>query len=435
MFGRSAALIGAALLACTPLLASEAHQAKTDAVLLACAVAAQGALARFYLAARRGHPAPGWRMALLFWVAQVAAILVKGPIVPMVSALTIAALAVADRRARQPWRWLRGLRPMPGVALVIVLVAPWAIAVSIATQGQFIAQAAGHDFLAKLTGGQESHAAPPGAYLLLATATLWPASVFIVPGFVRAIRGRAEAAFRFCLAWAVPAWIVFELVPTKLPHYVLPLVPALTLLAGACVAGDDALFRRGWVRLYALVCGLVGVALAVAGVIAPIEFGQGFAFVSVPMALAALAGGIAPAVLIQRGRVRAAAGAALVATALAFAFLFGGVMPDLDKLWVSPRVASLVPPAHPVAAAGFHEPSLVFALGTATKLTDGAGAADFLSAIPGAVAVVEAAAEPSFQARLVASGHSGHKLGEVDGFNYTRGRPAALSVWMLGDAP
>ncbi len=52
LFGRQVALLGAALLASSLMLVSEAHQAKTDAIMLACTVAAQGALARVYLGAK-----------------------------------------------------------------------------------------------------------------------------------------------------------------------------------------------------------------------------------------------------------------------------------------------------------------------------------------------------------------------------------------------
>ena len=34
----------------------------------------------------------------------------------------------------------------------------------------------------------------------------------------------------FALAWIVPSWIVFEAVPTKLPHYVMPLYPAIAIV-------------------------------------------------------------------------------------------------------------------------------------------------------------------------------------------------------------
>src|SRR5579859_817082 len=91
---RKAALIGAGLLASCFLLVSEAHQAKTDAVQLASVVAAQGALGLFYL---RRDTRPGWGPAMIFWLAQAVGILIKGPVVPMISLLTIASLSIADR--------------------------------------------------------------------------------------------------------------------------------------------------------------------------------------------------------------------------------------------------------------------------------------------------------------------------------------------------
>ena len=431
LVGAPAALIGAALLAVTPLAVSEAHQAKTDALLLACVVIGQGALAKFYLAARRKDVTPGWGTALVFWLAQAAAILTKGPILPMVSVLTIVALLIADRRVAHGWAWLKGLRPLPGIVLVIVLVAPWAIAVSVATQGQFITQAVGTDLFSKLIGAQEAHAAPPGTYLLSATATLWPGAMFILPALVRGIGHRTEPALRFCLAWAIPAWIVFEIVPTKLPHYVLPAVPALALMAGAAVIAHDLSLQRLWPRVYAGLCALLGVAVAIAVIVAPIRFGQGFAWPSIVCAVAALYTGLTPASLLLRGRMTEAVGVAIVGAAVTLAFLFGGVIPELTQLWVADRVAQLVPPGAPAVATGFREPSLVFRLGTHTKLADGAGAAAFLGDTPNAVAVVDAADQPAFAKRLADDGLKAQSLGVVDGLNYSRGKPTHLEVWTL----
>ena len=67
---------------------AEAHIAKTDAVLLAAIVAAQGALGLAYVRARDGRPV-GAGIAMLFWAAEIAAILLKGPVAP--------ALALVDR--------------------------------------------------------------------------------------------------------------------------------------------------------------------------------------------------------------------------------------------------------------------------------------------------------------------------------------------------
>ena len=75
--------------------------------------------------------------------------------------------------------------------------------------------------------------------------------------------------------------------------------------------------------------------------------------------------------------------------------------------------------AQPVAAAaGYHEPSLVFLAGTATRLTDGAGAAEFLRGGECRFAFVEARQERSFAQRA-----------EAIGLRYTRGpRIEAINI-------
>ena len=40
----------------------------------------------------------------------------------------------------------------------------------------------------------------------------------------------AHAQSRFLIAWIIPFWLLIELIPTKLPHYPLPVFPALAVL-------------------------------------------------------------------------------------------------------------------------------------------------------------------------------------------------------------
>ena len=429
LVGQLGALVGAALLASSFILVSEAHQAKTDAVLLACCVAAQGALARLYLA---GDPRKtDWPGVLCFWLAQALGILIKGPIVPLISLLTLGSLAIADRRIG----WLRSLRPLIGLCIVAVVVGPWMVAVSAATQGQFIGQAVRSDLLPKLLGAQESHGAPPGYFLLLVTATLWPASLFAVPAFVGAIGKRTTPAVRFCLAWIIPAWVLFEVVPTKLPHYVLPTFPALALLAGAAVTSGAGPSRGVLTKLFHGVWAMVGIAVAVIVAAAPFYLGEGFTWLSIPIAAAALVTVVLSATLAIRGRAQSAAVAAILGAALTYGGVYQEILPRLDRLWLSQRIVAMVPPGAPIAAAGYHEPSLVFLLGTTTKLTDGGGAARFLIDMPHAAAVVEAAAEPDFAAALAAAGGVARLIGSVEGINYSRGRPATLRLWTLDTPP
>src|SRR5581483_8941623 len=75
------------------------------------------------------------------------------------------------------------------------------------------------------------------------------------------------------------------------------------------------------------------------------------------------------------------------------------VVPMLDKLWVSQRLAVAVahhPTSEPVSLVGFWEPSAVFLLGTNTRLTDAAGANTYLRLHPGAMAAIDAPSLPAF---------------------------------------
>ncbi|TIT42365.1 MAG: glycosyltransferase family 39 protein, partial [Mesorhizobium sp.] len=94
--------------------AFEGRDAKTDAMLLACCVVAQGALAQIYTASRRNE-AVGSHLPWIFWVAQGGAILIKGPIAPLLSALTVAVLVAFER----DWRWLSKLKAARGLALAL----------------------------------------------------------------------------------------------------------------------------------------------------------------------------------------------------------------------------------------------------------------------------------------------------------------------------
>jgi 4-amino-4-deoxy-L-arabinose transferase-like glycosyltransferase len=431
LFGRPAALMGAALLAASFILVSEAHQAKTDAMLLACIVAAQGVLGRFYMAGKGIGQRPNNGEILLFWLAMGVGILIKGPIMPLISLLTIAALWIADRKIG----WLHGIRPIVGMIIAAAIVAPWVAAVSSATEGQFIGQAVKSDLLPKLLGSQESHGALPGYFLLLAIGTMWPASLFAVPGLVRAVKNRHAAGLRFCLAWIVPAWILFEIVPTKLPHYVMPTYPALALLAGIAIAADDLDFRSRWFKVFALLWTLVGVAVAVVVVIAPMRLGNGLTALSLPAAAAALTTGFLPAILALRGRLQAAVATAVVGAMLTYASIFTGVLPHLDRIWLSRTIAAALPPDTPVVLSGFTEPSLVFLLGTDTRLADGHSAALYLLNTPDAMAVVELGDEPPFLETIAEANRHVRLVTSTEGFNYSRGRPAHLNVWELEAKP
>ena len=87
--------------------------------------------------------------------------------------------------------------------------------------------------LGKVAQGEESHGLPPGFYMLTYSLFMWPFGLIAVGAGLQALnRLRDDPRLRFCLAWYIPFWLVFELIPTKLPHYVLPAYPGMALLIG-----------------------------------------------------------------------------------------------------------------------------------------------------------------------------------------------------------
>ena len=422
--GREAAFAGAALLAASLGITIEAHLAKTDAVLLATVVAAQGALGEIYRRSRRDEPT-GTALPLLFWVAQGVGLLIKGPITPLVSVLAGGALAAADRDAR----WLGRLRFLWGVPLMLLIAGPWLVAITVATDGGFASESVGKDLLGKLIHGQESHGAPPGYFLVLALVTFWPGSFALASAARLAWRERRDIAVRFIIAWLVPFWVLLELVPTKLPHYVLPAYPALALLAGRALA-DGA--RRHWTDLVTWsLWGLVALALCAVLVAVPIHFGGGAA----PLAAAMVAIAVALAGWQLRslwlGHRRAWFGTA--AALMLWAAAFGIVAPGIDALWLSRSAAALVNDQNraerPVVVAGYAEPSVVFLLGTATKLSGAAEAAAIVSKLPDTLVLVSNREDAAFRAALEHSGISVDSLGEVSGLNYSNGRAVTLTLY------
>lgn len=264
LFSREAAFAGAVLAGSTLLISSEAHIAKTDSALVGVITLAMAALAHL----RRSDAAkrallPDGKLAtplgedaarvmrttlgdnvlsLIFWIAMGWGVIIKGPIAPMVVTLCIALLAVWERRLL----WLRPLSFWPGPLIAATLVLPWFIASHIATEGAFLREAVGVDLGPKMVSGAEGHSAPPGTHLLLLPFLFWPATLFLIPGLAlagaRVFRRKVGeppadmAGWRFVIAWALPAWLVFEAAPTKLAHYTMPVYPALALIAGAALA-------------------------------------------------------------------------------------------------------------------------------------------------------------------------------------------------------
>ncbi|HVV42096.1 MAG TPA: phospholipid carrier-dependent glycosyltransferase, partial [Nitrobacter sp.] len=425
---RRAAVLAALIMCSSVLLGVEARLAKTDAMLLLTSTAAMGALARVYLTWQRGEDPerPSWIPPAIFWTALAGGVLLKGPLILMFVVLAIATLAVLDRSAAWLWR----LRPVWGLIWMLVLVLPWFVAIFLRAGDTFFADSIGGDMLSKLAA-QESHGAPPGTYLLLFWITFWPGAPLAGMAAPAVWRARREPAVQFLLAWLVPSWIVFELVLTKLPHYVLPLYPAIAILTVGVL--ERHALSRSWLAKGAAWWFAIPVLASVIAVIAAITLTKQPVFLAWPFVAVALIFGLfAWWMFDDHHAERSLLNAVAAAMFLAFS-LYGAIVAALTPLFPSPEIAralrNVVCVGPKAAASGYHEPSLVFMTGTSTLLTDGSGAADFLNQGPCRFALVESRTERAFAQRADAIGLRYNMFTRIDGFNFSQGKEISIAIF------
>ncbi len=379
LVGQRAAFLGAGLFAAGMLAGFEGMTAKTDALMLGFTTLALAALARLYMQ----PPAPKW-LALLFWAALACGMLLKGPVTPLVAALTLGTLAIWERRAT----WLAPLLWWPGPLLAALIIAPWSIAISYATGGRFFVDMLLGDIGPKLVSGHEDHFALPGYHLFLLPFLTFPAT-YALPAATRLVwdaarAPRDDAAFapyRFLAAWALSTLLFFELTPTKLAHYALPAYPAIALLCGA---GLGLMRGRRWRTTHP--AGLVVFTVAGAALVALMAVGATFmpgdfaADLRRAISTALVGAGLVAAALTALIMLRrpAARAAVLIACALALSFsLRERILPEARALFVSAEAVAALTRARltpredrPLWVVGFDEPSIVFLTRTSIRLAE-----------------------------------------------------------------
>jgi hypothetical protein len=129
----------------------------------------------------------------------------------------------------------------------------------------------------------------------------------------------------------------------------------------------------------------------------------------------------------------------MAASILLMTAVMGLIVPALQPLFPSAAVASTVRnsgcPSPVVATAGYGEASLVFLVGTATRHTDGAGAADFLLGGACRFAIVEGRQQRNFVQRAEAIGLRYSSDARYDGFNMGSGRKITVAIFRSAGAP
>lgn len=450
MYDSRVATLAATLLAVCPVFVWEARQARADMVMVAATTGALWALWGLWI--HRTRSTTDWLRVCVLWAALSVGVMTKGPVPLLVVVLAISAMAVLARDAR----WVLRLHPWLGAAIIALPLVPWVYLVARDVGFDAYRQIIFSETVERSMEAKEGHGSPPGYHLLMVVVLFLPGSLVAalamarawnlglrranaprgslvarVLGYVRNLRD-ARHAECFLLCVLVPGWIMFESIATKLPHYTMPLYPALALVSARAVLAGGAGRLPGlwsvWGRVGVRLWSVVAVGFGVAGGLAACAtvravFGE-FLFV----ALAILFASAFLAIMLHRAIVARrivrvqmlGVLASIVATMLA-----GWSLPLIDEIRVSHRAARLMherdPHDHrPIAMIGYLEDSLIFETRGRAERIEPWNVNDWIERHPSGMLVLEHSAAPPPQ------GWS--EFARVLGFNYSKGKKVIVRL-------
>jgi 4-amino-4-deoxy-L-arabinose transferase-like glycosyltransferase len=153
--------------------------------------------------------------------------MVKGP------AILIAPLAIGiDCFLRKKTERRLGWREYSiGSLILVAIVVPWHAWMFVKYGSTFFHEYVGHQLLARATQVQDEHSGGILFYLQTIAHGAFPWSVMILIAAFRWIKNRE---WQFSLPWilALVTLLLYTLIPTKMPQYIVPVYPALALEVG-----------------------------------------------------------------------------------------------------------------------------------------------------------------------------------------------------------
>ncbi len=236
--GHAAAQISMLILATSLLMVGVGRMMMTDAPMVLCLTTGLLAFFESLLGDIRWRWLAGFALGL--------SVLAKGPIGCVVFCLIGAWTFWREPDLRSSFRGSWSV----GIALFVLTVASWYLPAYAANGKLFVEEFLIKQNLERFTGGDSAHSVGGLLglvfYLAVLVAGMLP-WIFWLPGSWRMEGSDDESRFRrFLASWAVIVFLFFTLSSAKLPHYILPTVPALAVLIGLRVAASAQRVRLVW---------------------------------------------------------------------------------------------------------------------------------------------------------------------------------------------
>ena len=372
LFGRAQGLIAALLLMSSPIVIMESHIAKTDSVLLALFLCALYILVKIVFYEDKKLPKPSDITVFAFWIIMSFTFLIKGPIALVILLLTI----ISYKVLKEPINF-KDLKPIMGIILFMLIILPWFILINSGNNNDVLFNTIKKDMLLKLVSVQESHGAPPGSYLLSSMLTAWPIALFIIPSALWCFKNKDNKSVKFLLCSLIPSWLFFEIIPTKLLHYVLPLLPSFAILTAAMIISSvkGIKFRsisENYIFKFLSALPFLGGAIIAAGIIyIGNRYGEGLTLSILLIASIYLFSSFLCGYFLYIKSFIKAALVVIICNIIALKLLIILIPNQLQKIWISERIYSQIQDknlSEVFLLLGYSEPSLIFRLGSQTKI-------------------------------------------------------------------
>jgi 4-amino-4-deoxy-L-arabinose transferase-like glycosyltransferase len=256
--------VGAALIALNPQTIAWGRTGVSDMLLVACMCSALLAFFLGYTLEEQREKAEFPTVAasrfpnkwyLTCYVLIALAILAKGPVGIVIPVLIIGSFALYLGNFRQLWR---EMRPLSGILIILAIALPWFILVTLANGETYIDSFFGYHNFQRFTGVVNKHSAPWYFYFFVVLVGFAPWSIYLPVAIARTRfwqrsywrrQARSAQLSLFALFWFGCIFSFFTISVTKLPSYVLPLLPAaailVTLLWSEIITGQPPQNRPG----------------------------------------------------------------------------------------------------------------------------------------------------------------------------------------------
>ncbi|MEQ9454657.1 MAG: glycosyltransferase family 39 protein [Phycisphaeraceae bacterium] len=307
-------------------------------------------------------------------------VLLKGPLVWPIPVATIAVAGfLARKQITLPRSWWIGFATLALLSFVPLIA--WALPVDRATDGQLYAIGFQKHVLDRVTTGLEGHGSSNALEYFLLLPLYIPILLLIffpwtlhLPAALSAMIGRRlgnplERAVLW--AWTLPWFILASLASTKLPHYILPILPALAIAVAATIArhhaGQLSDSDRRWMTRGIFLALPVALGGAIAAIALPWALDStGLILNELPVVIALLAITFLATYHHLKGRVLQSARLIAAATPPIVIAMVLLVLPTIEnQLKASPAIAAAIhqqqtDPTAPLYMRDYDEPTLFF---------------------------------------------------------------------------